>query len=179
MGESRESGSASRKFRRWHHARFCNGSVFWISTARPLTSRPSDASITRRFLLRVEILGDDCSDAARLDAARTDGGARPGQRGLVCSHEARRPREPTSPRAFLGLATSAARTRPGAISLSIASHFTVMLASKLVKPVRFPPGRAKLATNPEPTGSTLPTNTTGMPYPSAYHRRGGRSLGQT
>jgi hypothetical protein len=40
-----------------------------------------------------------------------------------------------------------------------------------MKPVRFPPGRAKLATNPEPTGSTLPTNTTGMvPVSSACSR---------
>ena len=42
-------------------------------------------------LLRVQILGDDGAHAARLDAPRTDGSARPGQRGLVCCHEGRRP----------------------------------------------------------------------------------------
>ena len=52
----------------------------------------------------------------------------------------------------LGLATRATRAMRGAISLSIASHLPVMLSSYSSKPVRFPPGRARLATKPEPMG---------------------------
>ena len=56
----------------------------------------------------------------------------------------------------------AARATRGATSLSIASHFPVMLASYNKMPVKLPPGRAKLVTNPEPIGSEMPTNTIGM-----------------
>src|SRR5262249_4251729 len=44
-------------------------------------------------LLRVEIFGDDRGHAVRLDAARTDGGARTGERRLIGGHEGRRPRQ--------------------------------------------------------------------------------------
>src|SRR5262245_42187773 len=44
-------------------------------------------------LLRVEILGDDCGHAAGLDAARTDGGARAGERDLIGCHELDRTRQ--------------------------------------------------------------------------------------
>src|SRR5262249_13234906 len=47
------------------------------------------------------------------------------------------------------------------ISLSSASHFGLRPYSKTVKPVVLPPGRAKLATKPAPTGSMTPTNTIG------------------
>ena len=62
----------------------------------------------------------------------------------------------------MGLATRAARARRGAISLSIASHLPVMLASYSSRPVRLPPGRARLATKPEPIGSETVTNTIGI-----------------
>jgi hypothetical protein len=45
---------------------------------------------------------------------------------------------------------SAARRRSGAISLSMPSHLPTMPASKLTRPVRLPPGRARLATKPGP-----------------------------
>jgi hypothetical protein len=43
----------------------------------------------------------------------------------------------------LGLPSKATRARPGAISLSIASHLPVMLASNDMTPVRLPPGRSQ------------------------------------
>ena len=49
----------------------------------------------------------------------------------------------------------------GMISLSSSSHFAPMPNSNGVKPVALPPGRAKLATNPAPTGSGTITNTIG------------------
>ena len=55
-----------------------------------------------------------------------------------------------------------ARARRGAISLSIASHFPAMPASYCNTPVRFLPGRAKLATKPEPIGSETLTKTIGI-----------------
>ena len=45
---------------------------------------------------------------------------------------------------------TAARVRPGVISLSNSSHFPLVPYSNRVKPVTLPPGRAKLATNPPP-----------------------------
>jgi len=42
------------------------------------------------------------------------------------------------------------------------SHFPVMLPSKSKKPVRLPPGLARLSTKPEPTGSETDMNTMGM-----------------
>ena len=50
----------------------------------------------------------------------------------------------------------------GAISLSIASHLPTMLASYISRPVRLPPGRARLAMKPEPIGSETLTNTIGI-----------------
>jgi hypothetical protein len=58
-------------------------------------------------------------------------------------------------------APRAARIRRGAISLSIASHLPTMLPSYNSSPVRLPPGRARLATKPEPTGSETKRNTIG------------------
>ena len=56
----------------------------------------------------------------------------------------------------------ATRARRGATSLSIASHFPIMPLSYCIIPVRSPPGRAKLATRPEATGSETPINTIGI-----------------
>src|SRR5262249_15049254 len=47
------------------------------------------------------------------------------------------------------------------ISLSSSSHFALMPNSHWVNPVAWAPGRAKLATRPEPTGSGVPVNTIG------------------
>ena len=53
----------------------------------------------------------------------------------------------------MGLKRIAARAVPGAISFKSSSHYPVIVASLLMKPVRLPPGRAKLSTKPEPIGS--------------------------
>src|SRR4051794_24978041 len=45
------------------------------------------------------------------------------------------------------------RVTSGLTSLSSCSHLPTIEYSKLVKPVRFPSGRARLVTNPPPTGS--------------------------
>jgi hypothetical protein len=51
---------------------------------------------------------------------------------------------------------------PGAMSRNSSSHLLPMLASKLVKPVMIPPGRAKLSTKPVPIGSETAVNTIGI-----------------
>ena len=56
--------------------------------------------------------------------------------------------------------STATRVTPGAISLSSSSYFALMLYSNSMNPVALPPGRAKLSTKPEPTGS-VGTNTIG------------------
>src|SRR5215469_9201739 len=48
---------------------------------------------------------------------------------------------------------TAARVTLGAISFSSSIHFALMPNSNSVNPVALPPGRARLATKPEPTGS--------------------------
>src|SRR5262249_8779419 len=62
----------------------------------------------------------------------------------------------------LRLARRRARDRVGSISLSSASHFPTIPSSYSIIPVRFPPGRARLATSPEPTGSDTLAKTIGM-----------------
>jgi hypothetical protein len=68
----------------------------------------------------------------------------------------------------LGLATKAARAMRGAISLSIASHFPTMLSAYISRPVRLLPGRARLATKPESTGSETLTITIGIARLAPY-----------
>ena len=58
-----------------------------------------------------------------------------------------------------------ARLTCGAASFRTASHLPPIEGSKLVNPVTLPPGRARLATKPPPTGSPTATNTTGT-FPS-------------
>src|SRR3984893_16931580 len=60
-----------------------------------------------------------------------------------------------------GSRMTAARVTAGAVFLSNSSHFPPMLYSNVVKPVAFPPGRARLPTIPAPTGSGTITNTIG------------------
>ena len=57
------------------------------------------------------------------------------------------------PELWLASRRTAARVTPGAVSLSSSNHFPPMLYSVLMKPVALPPGRARLSTNPAPTGS--------------------------
>src|SRR6185436_11863160 len=65
------------------------------------------------------------------------------------------------PEAMAGSRRTAARVTPGAISLSSSSHFPLRPYSNMRKPVALPPGRARLATKPAPTGSMTTTNTIG------------------
>src|SRR3981081_257376 len=55
----------------------------------------------------------------------------------------------------------AARVTRGAISLSSSGHLPAKLYSNWVKPVTLPPGLARLATRPVPTGSMDCANTIG------------------
>src|SRR5438132_5904428 len=68
---------------------------------------------------------------------------------------------PPEPAGTLGSRLTATRVPRGAISLSSSSHFPLMLNSYVAKPVAFPPGRARLSTQPPPTGSMVVTNTIG------------------
>src|SRR5271169_3131538 len=56
----------------------------------------------------------------------------------------------------------ATRLTPGASSMSNSSHLPPSVASMLMKPVRFPPGRGRLATKPALTGSA--TEVDGWPH---------------
>ena len=60
-----------------------------------------------------------------------------------------------------GTRMTTTRLTLGAISFSSSNHFALMPYSKLIKPVAFPPGRARLSTKPAPTGSGTFANTIG------------------
>ena len=60
-----------------------------------------------------------------------------------------------------GSRRTATRVTLGAMSLSSSNHFAPIPYSAEVKPVALPPGRAKLATKPAPTGSGVCVNTIG------------------
>ena len=66
------------------------------------------------------------------------------------------------PEATEGSRSTATRVKRGAISLSNSSHLLLMPYSKFAKPVALPAGRARLSTNPAPTGSATCTNTIGI-----------------
>src|SRR5262245_12491558 len=65
------------------------------------------------------------------------------------------------PEAMVGSRRTATRLTPGAICLSTSSHFPLRPYSNMRKPVALPPGRAKFATKPAPTGSMTTANTIG------------------
>src|SRR5262249_49224521 len=65
----------------------------------------------------------------------------------------------------------AARLSPGAISESSSSHLPPSVASKLAKPVTFPPGRSSRATMPLATGSATFAKTIGIVRVSRSGRR--------
>ena len=50
----------------------------------------------------------------------------------------------------------------GVISLGTSNHFPPIAGSKCMNPVTLPPGRARLATKPLPTGLPTSTNTIGI-----------------
>src|SRR6266849_3171993 len=56
----------------------------------------------------------------------------------------------------------AIRSTSGAISFNVSNHFPPIAGSKETKPVILPPGRAMLATKPEPIGLLAFANTIGM-----------------
>src|SRR5258707_14354876 len=56
----------------------------------------------------------------------------------------------------------ATRATSGAISFNVSNHFPPIAGSKETKPVILPPGRAMLATKPEPIGLLAFANTIGM-----------------
>ena len=64
--------------------------------------------------------------------------------------------------AVSGLKRMAACVVAGAISLRTSTVFSTNVASMLMKPVTLPPGCARLATNPLPTGSDTTMNTRGI-----------------
>src|SRR3954451_8589905 len=65
------------------------------------------------------------------------------------------------PDAMAGSRSTATRLTSGAICLSSSSHLPLRPYSNIRKPVALPPGRARLSTNPAPTGSMRSTNTMG------------------
>src|SRR3954454_8123947 len=65
------------------------------------------------------------------------------------------------PDAMAGCRSTATRLTSGAICLSSSSHLPLRPYSNIRKPVALPPGRARLSTNPAPTGSMRSTNTMG------------------
>jgi hypothetical protein len=63
--------------------------------------------------------------------------------------------------AVAGLNSMATRLTDGAMSCTSSSHLLPMAASKLMKPVILPPGRARLCTKPGPIGSDTATKMIG------------------
>src|SRR4029077_20438830 len=66
---------------------------------------------------------------------------------------------------------TATRETPGRISLSGPSRFTASSGKRVASPVTFPPGRARLATNPWPTGSETATATMGIVVVACFAAR--------
>ena len=67
-----------------------------------------------------------------------------------------------------GLNSIIARLTPGAIPVSNSNHLLAMDPSSELNPVMFPPGRGRLATNPEPTGSATTAKTIGIVVVSRF-----------
>jgi hypothetical protein len=64
-----------------------------------------------------------------------------------------------------------ARFRPGAISESSSSHLLPSVASKVAKPVMFPPGWLSRGTMPLATGSAPPAKMIGIVRVSRWRQR--------
>src|SRR5262249_31549448 len=78
------------------------------------------------------------------------------------------------PAAKLGSRRTATRVTLGAISLSNSSHFEPMPYSKTLNPVALPPGRARLWTNPAPTGARRTGASAGQDGAGAFPKAQGR-----
>src|SRR5439155_4047807 len=61
-----------------------------------------------------------------------------------------------------GFASTVTRDNPGTAARRISRYLLLTSVLMLVGPVMFPPGRARLATNPLPTGSPALAMTMGM-----------------
>ena len=72
---------------------------------------------------------------------------------------------------MFGLKRYATRAMFGAIRFTNSSHLVAIEGSKLLKPVRLPPGRAKLWTTPAVTGSLTWTNTVGVVWEASLTAR--------
>src|SRR5262249_12389552 len=70
---------------------------------------------------------------------------------VVAAVSSSRRREPGAK--FNGLAMTAIRDADGNTSLNSSTYFCRSPGTRLVRPVTFPPGRARLLTSPAPTGS--------------------------
>ena len=66
------------------------------------------------------------------------------------------------PASMVGSQSIAAFVTFGAICFKSSSHFPLKLYSNCTKPVALPPGRERLSTKPEPTGSGTFANTIGI-----------------
>ena len=66
-----------------------------------------------------------------------------------------------------GLNTAPISEAAGTISHKSCSRLPCKPAARSDRPVTLPPGRARLATMPAPTGSPTAMKTTGMPFPAA------------
>jgi len=69
---------------------------------------------------------------------------------------------PTPMRELVGLNRTAIRRAPGSTVLSSWGRFPTVSSWSLENPVTFPPGRARLATRPIPTGSLTNMKTIGI-----------------
>src|SRR6516165_1620471 len=69
--------------------------------------------------------------------------------------------------AFAGLTSTATRVVAGTSSCRSSNRFAINSALKILIPVALPPGRARLATRPTLTGSSVATKTTGIVFVAA------------
>jgi hypothetical protein len=76
---------------------------------------------------------------------------------------------------LFGFTSIAMRGIAGASSRRRANLFTSSSEVKRLTPVTLPPGLLRLATRPNPTGSSLPVNTTGIVVVAALAANAGRS----
>src|SRR5262249_34937932 len=76
--------------------------------------------------------------------------------------------------AVFGLKRYATRVMFGAIPFANSSHLLAIDGAKFVKPVRLPPGRARLCTTPAVTGSLTCTKTVGVVRVVSLTRRIGQ-----
>ena len=99
------------------------------------------------------------------DALKIRGAAHPSGLKVEAQHASRLSHTSLHERAFAGLAafhTTATVARCGIASASSCNRLGNISGACVVAPMIFPPGRAKLATTPGPTGSIALGKTTGI-----------------